>query len=73
MGMYPSFSLSNDETNKELRLPLGYRFDPTDVELLEYYLIPRLKCKELPSDYVNDLEVYQYEPSQLPLSKFWLN
>ncbi|KAH6801987.1 hypothetical protein C2S51_033433 [Perilla frutescens var. frutescens] len=58
------------ESQQELNLPFGYKFNPTSVELLEDYLIPKLKGDELPSPYVMDLHVYDYEPPQLPFNVF---
>lgn len=59
------------DDEKRLNLPFGYRFDPTSLELIDYYLIPKIKGEQLPSDYVADLDnLYQYDPHQLPFSKF---
>ncbi|KAL0336493.1 UNVERIFIED_CONTAM: NAC domain-containing protein 67 [Sesamum calycinum] len=52
--------------------PLGFRFHPTDVELLLYYLFPKLKGEDIYSSEVimDFLDVYQHDPDQLPLGKF---
>ncbi|KAL0420896.1 UNVERIFIED_CONTAM: NAC domain-containing protein 67 [Sesamum latifolium] len=52
--------------------PLGFRFHPTDVELLLHYLLPKLKGEDLSSsEFIMDfLDVYQHDPDQLPLGKF---
>ncbi|KAK4430067.1 NAC domain-containing protein 67 [Sesamum alatum] len=52
--------------------PLGFRFHPTDVELLLYYLAPKLKGENLPSSelIMDFLDVYQRDPDQLPLDQF---
>ncbi|KAI3452896.1 hypothetical protein Pfo_009559 [Paulownia fortunei] len=68
MDTGPSFCLGVD-VDKENELPFGYRFLPTAFELLQYYLVPKLKGEELPSDYVRDLDVYGYDPEQLPLNQ----
>ncbi|XP_011075657.1 NAC transcription factor 29-like [Sesamum indicum] len=52
--------------------PLGFRFHPTDVELLLYYLLPKLKGEDLSSsEFIMDfLGVYQHDPDRLPLDQF---
>ncbi|XP_057788890.1 NAC domain-containing protein 2-like [Salvia miltiorrhiza] len=60
-----------DPIKSSLNLPFGYKFDPTSVELLQHYLIPKLRGEKLPSDYVMDLDhLYTYEPCQLPFNQF---
>lgn len=51
-------------------LPPGFRFHPTDEELVCYYLRKKLSNSksELESDYLNpitDIDLYKYEPSDL--------
>lgn len=53
-------------------MPFGFVFSPTDAELMEDYLLPKLKGKKLPSNYIVDLkDVYQYDPDHLPYRKFF--
>ncbi|GFQ06637.1 nac transcription factor 25 [Phtheirospermum japonicum] len=59
-------SNQNNEINE---LPFGYKFHPTPFEVLQYYLVPKLKGEPLPSGYVKDLDVYQFDPDQIPLNE----
>ncbi|PIN11463.1 hypothetical protein CDL12_15931 [Handroanthus impetiginosus] len=61
--------LQETEERRQSRIPIGFRFLPEDVELLDYYLLPRLKGEKLPADFIMDLDVYQYDPHQLPLGE----
>lgn len=47
------------------KLP-GFRFRPTDVELIEYYLKRKVKGKKFPSDIIAELDLYKYAPWDLP-------
>lgn len=49
-----------------MALAVGFRFVPTDEELVEYYLKPRLLHQPLPSDVVLDFDIYQCNPWDLP-------
>ncbi|XP_073132646.1 NAC domain-containing protein 96-like [Henckelia pumila] len=56
--------------SQELDLPLGFLFLPTDMELLEYYLIPKLKGDPLPANMIGSLDdIYKYDPDQIPLDE----
>ncbi|KAG8366435.1 hypothetical protein BUALT_Bualt17G0079500 [Buddleja alternifolia] len=66
MDPYSSFLLENEDSE----VPLGFRFRPSDVELMEYYLLRKIKGEQLASNFIKDLNVYQYDPPQLPLSQF---
>ncbi|BAT84762.1 hypothetical protein LR48_Vigan03g175000 [Vigna angularis] len=48
------------------RLPVGYRFDPTDEILAGYYLRKRIMAHPLPNDLIQDYDVHQTEPWELP-------
>ncbi|KAK6116430.1 hypothetical protein DH2020_049892 [Rehmannia glutinosa] len=58
-----------DLNNNENELPFGYRFHPTPFELLQYYLVPKMKGERLPSNYIKDLEIYRYDPQQFPMNQ----
>lgn len=45
-------------------LPLGYRFVPTDKDLL-YYLNLKILNKPVPTDAIIDVELYKYHPHDL--------
>ncbi|RWR80375.1 NAC domain-containing protein [Cinnamomum micranthum f. kanehirae] len=50
-----------------MTVPCGYRFHPRDEELL-VYLKRKIHNLPLPSDIINEVELYKYDPSQF-LSK----
>ncbi|KZV17505.1 hypothetical protein F511_41388 [Dorcoceras hygrometricum] len=53
---------------QDLNLPMGFRFNPTELELYDY-LIPKLKGDPLPSNLIVNLDVYKYDPHQLPFDQ----
>jgi len=56
----------NPVEGKTYRLPVGYRFDPTDEILAGYYLRKRIMAQPLPNDLIQDCDVHQTEPWALP-------
>ncbi|KAL6543719.1 hypothetical protein OROGR_010216 [Orobanche gracilis] len=57
------------DMSNENPLPCGYKFHPTSFEILQYYLLPKMKGEQLPSDNIKYLDVYQYDPHQLTFNK----
>ncbi|XAR73177.1 hypothetical protein NMG60_11007057 [Bertholletia excelsa] len=47
-------------------LPPGFRFHPTDVELVMYYLKKKATGKRLLVDAISELNIYNYSPWDLP-------
>ncbi|KAK2975729.1 hypothetical protein RJ640_010788 [Escallonia rubra] len=45
--------------------PPGYRFAPTDNELAEDYLDPKLKRRRLQSNVIHEVDLYDYNPKNL--------
>jgi len=56
----------NPVEGKTYKLPVGYRFDPTDPVLAGYYLTKRLRGHPLPNGLILDYDVHQTEPWELP-------
>ncbi|KZV37882.1 NAC domain-containing protein 67 [Dorcoceras hygrometricum] len=54
-----------DESGFELDLP-GFRFHPTEDELLNFYLKTRVIGKKLRGDIIGILNIYHYHPRELP-------
>ncbi|KAI5422599.1 hypothetical protein KIW84_045873 [Lathyrus oleraceus] len=64
--------LSNDVTiNNEIEdinlitLPPGSRFNPNDIELIDYYLKQKLQGVHLVPPRIQDVDVYKFSPQQL--------
>ncbi|KAF7076747.1 hypothetical protein CFC21_081360 [Triticum aestivum] len=47
-------------------LPPGYRFQPTDAELILYYLKRKILGKKLRPNPVTEIDIYQFAPWDLP-------
>nr|XP_016459506.1 PREDICTED: NAC domain-containing protein 82-like [Nicotiana tabacum]XP_016459507.1 PREDICTED: NAC domain-containing protein 82-like [Nicotiana tabacum] len=48
------------------RLPPGFRFHPTDVELIMYYLKRKIMGKQLHFEAITELNIYKFSPWDLP-------
>lgn len=55
----------DDDSVRELSLP-GFRFHPTEEELLNFYLRRTASGLKLRSDVIGFLNIYQYDPRELP-------
>ncbi|XP_010547665.1 PREDICTED: NAC domain-containing protein 82-like [Tarenaya hassleriana] len=44
----------------------GFRFHPTDVELVKYYLKRKVTRKKLRVEAIAEIDIYKFEPSDLP-------
>lgn len=51
---------------KRKLLPLGFRFTPTDEELVMYYLKRKITGKEPHIDIIPELDIYKFAPWKLP-------
>lgn len=51
---------------RKFKLPVGYRFDPTDDILVGYYLREKIFNQPLPNNLIRDYDVFQTEPWNLP-------
>ncbi|GLT57376.1 hypothetical protein SLA2020_303540 [Shorea laevis] len=52
--------------NGGIKLPIGYRFHPTDEELLVHYLKRKALALPLPASVIPDFDVFQTDPWGLP-------
>ncbi|KAG6386061.1 hypothetical protein SASPL_154947 [Salvia splendens] len=53
---------------KEVNLPAGWRFDPTDVELIQFYLTKIVAREPLPANVMKEIDAhhfYQHHPQDL--------
>lgn len=48
------------------KFPPGFRFHPTDEELVNYYLKRKICCKRHRLDVVSETDVYKWDPEDLP-------
>jgi hypothetical protein len=56
--------------NGGFKLPIGYRFHPTDEELVVHYLKRKVLGLPMPASVIPEFDVFQNDPSSLPgLSK----
>ncbi|XP_057479787.1 NAC domain-containing protein 1-like [Actinidia eriantha] len=57
-----------EEEEEEQCFPPGYRFCPTDSELIVYYLQKKVLNMPLPHDKIKDVNLYSYNPQHLTAS-----
>jgi hypothetical protein len=50
----------------QLNLPPGFRFYPTDEELVVHYLCKRSESQPFPVPIIADVELYKFDPWDLP-------
>ncbi|GER51494.1 NAC domain-containing protein [Striga asiatica] len=62
-------NIENERTD-EFMLP-GFRFHPTDEELVGFYLRRKITQKPLPIELIKQLDIYKYDPWDLPRAGFW--
>ncbi|XP_042448132.1 protein FEZ-like [Zingiber officinale] len=53
------------ERGDEIVMP-GFRFHPTDEELVGFYLKRKIQQKSLPIELIRQLDIYKYDPWDLP-------
>ncbi|KAF8404503.1 hypothetical protein HHK36_009388 [Tetracentron sinense] len=63
MGMPISF---NEGFGDEQSWPPGFRFHPTDEELILYYLKGKICGRQLKLDVIGELDIYKWDPEELP-------
>jgi len=57
--------LVGDEEEEEDMLP-GFRFHPTDEELVTFYLRRKVAGKRLSIEIIKDFDIYKHDPWDLP-------
>ncbi|CAA3013722.1 Hypothetical predicted protein [Olea europaea subsp. europaea] len=55
----------NDEEKYDVIMP-GFRFHPTDEELVGFYLKRKLEQRPLPIELIKQVDIYKYDPWDLP-------
>ena len=65
--------MSSSSTSKELGeaaiLP-GFRFHPTDEELVGFYLRRKVEKKPIAIEIIQQIDIYKYDPWDLPSNPF---
>lgn len=51
--------------NTFLQVPPGFRFHPTDEELVDYYLRKKICSRRIELDVIKDVDLYKIEPWDL--------
>ncbi|KAJ8480426.1 hypothetical protein OPV22_024153 [Ensete ventricosum] len=54
------------DAEAELNLPPGFRFHPSDEELVVHYLCRKIACQRLPAPIIAEIDLYKYNPWELP-------
>lgn len=54
------------DAEAELNLPPGFRFHPTDEELVVHYLVRKISSQRIPVPIIAEVDLYKYDPWQLP-------
>jgi len=50
----------------ELELPPGFRFHPTDDELVNHYLCRKCAAQSIAAAIIKEIDLYKFDPWQLP-------
>jgi len=62
----PSRSSSSRVVAPNLNLPAGFRFHPTDEELIVHYLMNQAASIPCPVPIIAEVNIYQWNPWDLP-------
>ncbi|KFK31456.1 hypothetical protein AALP_AA6G114100 [Arabis alpina] len=54
-------------------LPPGFRFHPTDEELIDYYLKRKVEGLEIELEVIPEIDLYKFDPWELPEKSFLPN
>ncbi|RRT85064.1 hypothetical protein B296_00009449, partial [Ensete ventricosum] len=65
VGCQPAMAMKRD-AEAELNLPPGFRFHPSDEELVVHYLCRKIACQRLPAPIIAEIDLYKYNPWELP-------
>lgn len=50
----------------------GFRFHPTDEELVGFYLQKKIQLQPLPIELIKQVDIYKYDPWDLPSKIIYL-
>lgn len=60
--------LAGDEEEEDVELP-GFRFHPTDQELVTFYLRRKVARKSLSIEIIKEMDIYKHDPWDLPKAR----
>lgn len=55
-----------ENSTQSSELPPGFRFHPTDEELIVYYLCNQATSKPCPASIIPEVDIYKFDPWELP-------
>eukprot|EP01018_Ginkgo_biloba_P017203 Gb_17883 [translate_table: standard] len=58
--------MGKESIEGQVDLPPGFRFFPTDEELVVHYLCNKVASRPLPALVIGEVDLYKYDPWQLP-------
>ncbi|XVE96728.1 hypothetical protein REPUB_Repub02eG0247800 [Reevesia pubescens] len=65
--MLPASSMEKiPASSSEIQLPPGFRFHPSDEELIVHYLKNKVTLSPLPASIIAEIDLYKYNPWELP-------
>ncbi|KAK1563159.1 hypothetical protein Q3G72_023224 [Acer saccharum] len=64
--MQLSASMEKKPFSSDIQLPPGFRFHPSDEELIVHYLRKKVTSNPLPASIIADIDLYKYNPWDLP-------
>ncbi|KAK7271303.1 hypothetical protein RJT34_27084 [Clitoria ternatea] len=67
MGVNEDFNKDFEHEDDDVPLP-GFRFHPTDEELVSFYLRRKLDKKPISIDLIKQIDIYKFDPWDLPKS-----
>lgn len=59
-------STDSSSGSQHPQLPPGYRFHPTDEELVVHYLKRKIASAPLPVSIITEIDLYKFDPWELP-------
>lgn len=59
-------AMGEQHNHQRLELPLGFRFHPTDEEIITHYLTHKALDKTFSTIAIGEIDVNKFEPWELP-------
>jgi hypothetical protein len=65
MGMSSTQAAAQTQQQQQQLVPPGFRFHPTDEELVDYYLRKKVASRRIDLNVIKDVDLYKIEPWDL--------